>query len=89
MDFDGSNAVRTHQCRLLVLDDGRTVITGGRAADGSATDSVLVLDPVTNEVASAGHLLGPRVGHTATLLKDGRVLVAGGTLETSSVRTSK
>ncbi len=64
----------------VVLDDGRTVILGGKTEDGTATDGVVAFDPATNAFTSIGQLLAPRVGHTATLLKDGRVLVAGGIL---------
>jgi Galactose oxidase, central domain len=61
----------------VVLNDGRTLITGGLVA-GAPTDGVVVYDPVTHGITLAGQLLAARVGHTATLLEDGRVLVAGG-----------
>jgi hypothetical protein len=60
------------------LEDGRTVIAGGRLADGSATDSVAVYDPLANTTTSVAQLLAPRVNASATLLEDGRLLVAGG-----------
>ncbi len=50
-------------------------------ADGTVTDSIVVYDPVTNEREEVGHLRAPRVGHTATLLKDGRVLIIGGSVD--------
>src|SRR6266702_3940072 len=62
----------------VALPDGRTLILGGVAADGSPTDSAAILDPVSKSVGQAGRMLEPRVGHTATALKDGRVLIAGG-----------
>src|SRR5688500_5665088 len=63
-----------------VLPDGRTLIAGGDAEDGTPTDTVVLYDPVSNSFALLGHLLAPRVGHTATLLADGRVLIAGGSI---------
>jgi hypothetical protein len=63
---------------VAALADGRTVIAGGQDADGSLRDSVLLLDPVANQIVEAGRLLEPRAGHTATALADGRVLIAGG-----------
>ena len=65
----------------VALPDGRTLIAGGLAANGTATDTVVIYDPEANSFASVGQLLGARVGHTATLLEDGRVLVAGGTIK--------
>ncbi|MGH9201865.1 MAG: Kelch repeat-containing protein, partial [Vicinamibacterales bacterium] len=60
---------------------GRTAIAGGMTPDGIPTDDVAVYDPAASSFTSIGHLIGPRVGHTATLLKDGRLLVAGGTMD--------
>ena len=63
---------------VAALADGRTVISGGQDADGSLRDSVLMVDPMANQIVEAGRLLEPRAGHTATELSDGRVLIAGG-----------
>ena len=62
----------------MALPDGRTLILGGVVADGTPTDSVIAVDPVSKSVSQAGQMFAARVGHTATLLKDGRVLVTGG-----------
>jgi hypothetical protein len=61
------------------MGDGRTLIVGGTAPDGAATNVVASFDTATNQFTVAGTLLTPRTEHTATLLKDGRVLVTGGT----------
>jgi hypothetical protein len=65
-----------------MLPDGRVLIVGGesRAASGS-TDliaSTEIYDPATNSWSATGPLTSGRQGHTATVLKDGKVLVVGG-----------
>jgi len=65
----------------VTLPDGRTLIAGGVAADGIPTDTIIIYNPADGGFASAGQLIGARVGHTATLLKDGRVLFAGGAID--------
>jgi hypothetical protein len=60
------------------MGDGRTLIVGGTAPDSAATNVVASFDTATNQFTVAGTLLAARTGHTATLLKDGRVLVTGG-----------
>jgi Bacterial Ig-like domain (group 3)/Galactose oxidase, central domain len=61
------------------VGDGHTLIVGGTGPDGAATNVVANFDTATNQFAIAGTLLTARTGHTAILLKDGRVLVTGGT----------
>jgi len=62
----------------VALADGRTLIVGGATSDGTPTDVVAIFDSATNVLTTAGALLSPRTGHTATLQKDGRILVTGG-----------
>ena len=67
--------------RATGLADGRVLLTGGCSAPGceefeDAADSVLVSADGT--VSPASSMQHSRAGHTATLLADGRVLVAGG-----------
>ncbi len=61
----------------VVLDDGRVLVIGGRAASGPvATVEALNAD---GAIAVLPSMSSPRVGHTAVVLADGSVLVAGGT----------
>jgi WD40 repeat protein len=65
-----------------VLKDGRVLVVGGSGASGiadKAPSTAEVYDPATGEFVLTGSPKGARhSGHTATLLGDGRVLVAGG-----------
>jgi hypothetical protein len=72
---------RAHHTASL-LQDGTVIVVGGQAGtrygerDGLA--SAERFDPQTGKWSTTGALAGPRTGHTATLLRDGRVLVVGG-----------
>ncbi len=69
-----------------LLADGRVLITGGESgvdpenaqAASVAVGVAEVFDPATGAFTPTGALLAARFDHTATLLPDGRVLVAGG-----------
>ena len=65
-----------------LLPHGRVLVTGGlRNNEDGGPDrlaTVEVYDPETGEWSASANLVAPRFGHTATLLPDGRVLLAGG-----------
>jgi N-acetylneuraminic acid mutarotase len=82
-----STARREHTATLL--PDGRVLVAGGHNVDepdvlvvgalvDQALDSVEIFDPVSETWQSVSSLNASRYGHTATRLKDGRVLVTGG-----------
>jgi len=66
----------------VTLLDGRILIIGGRVPapldpDGSeATATALIISPVSGRVQQVGSMAMKRTRFTATLLRDGRVLVS-------------
>ena len=73
-------ASRAHHTATL-LKDGRVLVAGGFTTDGGSFDyegTAEVYQPTTDTWIPAGPLAWPRGGHTATLLADGKVLLAGG-----------
>ncbi len=66
---------------VVALADGRTLVTGGAAGENigwSAYSSTYLFDPADRSWSRSGLLNTARTDAAATVLSDGRVLVAGG-----------
>lgn len=77
------------------LPDGTILVVGGAAQSEAVTAppcgagcrrltasaAVSIYDPTVGKFTSVGTLASPRMFHTAALLDDGRVVIAGGTAE--------
>lgn len=69
--------------RPVVLADGRVLIVGGSTSIASGVTYELI-DVPSGRVTPAGTPVRNRLGHTATRLLDGRVLIAGGVEDSSA-----
>jgi hypothetical protein len=78
----GSMATARTGHTATLLTDGRVLVTGGRHAggldDSTGLSSAEFYDARVGAFSPTGKMTASRTGHTATLLPDGRVLVAGG-----------
>ncbi len=71
----------------LLLRNGKILFIGGLIP--AITRSVEMYDPVSRTFTFADSLKVPRYAHSATLLQDGRILVAGGYLGNTSIKTAE
>src|SRR5438128_1831410 len=61
------------------LEEGRVLVTGGVRTGGEFLGSAEIYEAATNSWSTIpASLIEPRAGHTASLLPDGRVVLAGG-----------
>ncbi|MFT3770015.1 MAG: kelch repeat-containing protein [Minicystis sp.] len=76
----GSMSAARQNHTATLLPSGKVLITGGipPLTTGTAMATAEVFDPATGLFANTGGLSIPRAMHTATLLGNGKVLVAGG-----------
>jgi Galactose oxidase, central domain len=70
-------------CTATLLNDGTVLIAGGRDAENvffaDPLNSAEIFDPATGTFTATGQMTDWRYSHTATLLNNGQVLLAGGT----------
>ena len=78
----GSMSLGRSAHSATMLQDGRVLVAGGgKGGEGTQEetfDTADIYDPETGEWSAAGTMSAGHADHTATLLNDGRVLIAGG-----------
>jgi N-acetylneuraminic acid mutarotase len=79
--YTGGPAIARGNHTATLLASGKVLVTGGSNSDSlpGTLNSAELYDPVTGTWGATGSLISARGSHTATLLQDGKVLVAGGT----------
>jgi hypothetical protein len=76
----GSMNIARQVFTATLLTNGKVLVTGGCSASPcfNGVASAELYDPGTGTWIATGSMTIPRAGHTAILLPDGKVLVAGG-----------
>jgi hypothetical protein len=76
----GSMTVARQGHTITMLHDGRVLIAGGARNVGFRSElaSAEIYDASAGTFTATGSMSVPREGHTATALRDGRVLIVGG-----------
>jgi hypothetical protein len=77
----GSLGLARYLHTATLLPNGKVLICGGISgigADRMPLDTAELYDPETGTFTAMGRMTTPRAGHTATLLANAKVLIAGG-----------
>lgn len=74
----GSRLEGNYACSATFLANGRVLLTGCVHYPTLATTEALLYDPRIHRVTDAGNMTVPRCGNSATLLPNGKILIAGG-----------
>jgi len=88
----GSLATGRHYHTATLLPNGQVLVAGGDYWDEKNNHQMSdceLYNPATGLWSNAGSPATPRLGHTATLLPNGKVLVAGGGNGSSSVASAE
>jgi large repetitive protein len=82
----GSMAIKRRSHSLTLLPNGKVLVAGGISVDSFPHPTFLgtaeLYDPASGMWSNTNSMTTSREGHTATLLPDGKVLVAGGSPST-------
>jgi hypothetical protein len=77
------------QPTATALADGRVLFAGGADQNGTAVGTAFVFDPATRTIVTvANSMTQARVGHRATRLSSGKVLLAGGFFAVGNAATA-
>jgi hypothetical protein len=74
----GHSATALLNGQVLIAGGAPTLVARGVDDSGSAWDTAELYDPETGHFHTVGRMTAARVSHTATLLPNGKVLIAGG-----------
>ncbi len=76
----GNMILAREEHTATLLPDGEVLIAGGQYYNGSqyVTNTAEIYNPATGAFTSTGSMSVARIAHTATLMANGRVLIAGG-----------
>ena len=83
--------LRVARARLAAapLRDGRVLAAGGETdAEGKVSATTEIFDPATGTSIAGPLMRTPRCGHSAEVLPDGRVLIAGGVMAGGAFATA-
>src|ERR1035437_6066034 len=76
--FASGGSMQAERLNAALLEDGRVLMVGGSEASGAVVATAELYDPKAGAFFNAGSMKSPRMDPTTPVLKDRRVLVAGG-----------
>jgi N-acetylneuraminic acid mutarotase len=87
----GSMAIPRDEATATLLPSGKVLVAGGASHYDccTAVASAELYDPATNSWSPAASMATARYGQTATLLPNGKVLVAGGAAATAALASAE
>jgi hypothetical protein len=87
----GSMKEARYSYTATLLGNDKVLVAGGftSISSNATTASAELYDPTTGKFEPTGSMSSPRADHTATVLGNGKVLIAGGTTSTEAVTSAE